>query len=215
MKFTSSLVFSETLHRSFINLGNWNNARVETRKGVTVLSCAAMCQYRESKSGNCNAFKFNNQSRSCEMAELTFLEDPGVGESPSVVMVSQSAAVLPMTCRGGERCCSVEQGRVCAEGEGDCDSDDQCEGLLECGQDNCATKSGGLWDSGDDCCHKRCASDRPCGPGDGPCVSDSECQTSGGYYICSTACTDRTYYPLSLYPRLAEIYGYTSSNRLL
>ena len=26
------------------------------------------------------------------------------------------------------------------EGEGDCDHDDQCAGVLECGLDNCATK---------------------------------------------------------------------------
>ena len=53
---------------------------METRKGVTVLACASMCQHREAKSGNCNAFKFKNQSLSCEMAELSFLEDPGVGQ---------------------------------------------------------------------------------------------------------------------------------------
>ena len=45
-----------------------------------MLACASMCQYREAKSGNCNAFKFKNQSLSCEMAELSFLEDPGVGQ---------------------------------------------------------------------------------------------------------------------------------------
>ena len=33
-------------------------------------------------------------------------------------------------------------------GEGDCDHDDQCAGLLECGTDNCLTKTGGLWDQG-------------------------------------------------------------------
>ena len=39
-----------------------------------------MCQHRESRSGNCNAFTHDNQTLSCEMAELSFLEDPGVGE---------------------------------------------------------------------------------------------------------------------------------------
>ena len=33
-------------------------------------------------------------------------------------------------------------------GEGDCDHDDQCAGLLECGHNNCLTKTGGLWDQG-------------------------------------------------------------------
>ena len=100
-----------------------------------MISCAAQCQDREARSGNCNAFKFSNETLSCEMAELSFLEDPGAGETAEVVMVSFRAAVsLPMTCRGGARCCSREEGRVCREGEGDCDEDDQCEGLLECGE---------------------------------------------------------------------------------
>ena len=63
-------------------------------------------------------------------------------------------------------CCGTEWRRLCNEGEGDCDTDDQvpthfihssvfissyfifiqCSGLLECGSDNCATKSGGYWD---------------------------------------------------------------------
>ena len=29
--------------------------------------------------------------------------------------------------------------RLCGEGEGDCDADDQCSGQLECGTNNCAT----------------------------------------------------------------------------
>ena len=50
---------------------------------------------------------------------------------------------------------------LCEEGEGDCNSDLECAGLLECGNTNCAM-DGGLWDSGDDCCQARCTADRPC-----------------------------------------------------
>ena len=50
---------------------------------------------------------------------------------------------------------------LCGEGEGDCNHDLECEGLLECGHDNCAM-TGGLWDNEDDCCQARCTADRPC-----------------------------------------------------
>ena len=41
-------------------------------------------------------------------------------------MVNEAAAdILPMTCRGGERCCGQEESRLCDEGEGDCDTDNQ------------------------------------------------------------------------------------------
>ena len=37
---------------------------------------------------------------------------------------------------------------LCEEGEGDCDSDDQCKGDLVCGEDNCSL------DSKKDCCRQ-------------------------------------------------------------
>ena len=83
-------------------------------------------------------------------------------------MVSVSAArSLPRYCRGGEHCCHRDSG-LCGEGEGDCNSDGDCAGLLECGSNNCVTefgKTGGLWDAGDDCCQKKCTVDRPCAVG--------------------------------------------------
>ena len=45
-------------------------------------------------------------------------------------------------------------GRQCGSGEGDCNSDSDCEGQLVCGDNNCGS-SGGLWDAEDDCCEKR------------------------------------------------------------
>ena len=57
--------------------------------------------------------------------------------------------------RGGESCCQQEPTRLCGLGEGDCQEDRDCAGLLVCGSDNCATKSGGHWDPTDDCCEKR------------------------------------------------------------
>ena len=40
-------------------------------------------------------------------------------------------------------------GRLCQEMEGDCDRDDQCEGSLKCGKNNCGQSD---WSSGADCC---------------------------------------------------------------
>ena len=42
--------------------------------------------YREDQTGDCNAFRYLEDSGSCDLAELTFLEDPNVGESPLEVM---------------------------------------------------------------------------------------------------------------------------------
>ena len=98
---------------------------------------------------------------------MSYLEDPDVSDTAVTVMVSEEGVEeLQMVCRGGENCCGRESNRLCAEGdldlsntdgdcdvgEGDCQDDDQCSGLLQCGTDNCATKSGGLWDESDDCC---------------------------------------------------------------
>ena len=111
----------------------------------------------------CNAFKYNEQDQSCSLALLNYLEDPNDGEEATSIMISESAEQsLKMYCRGGENCCGREDNRLCDEGEGDCDHDDQCAGVLQCGQDNCATQSGGYWDSEDDCCERRCSTDRPC-----------------------------------------------------
>ena len=55
---------------------------------------------------------------------------------------------------GGRSCCSSSN--QCAEGEGDCDDDDDCSGNLKCGQgngfdDNCDTSLG--FGSKYDCCY--------------------------------------------------------------
>jgi hypothetical protein len=66
----------------------------------------------------------------------------------------------------------------CAEGQGDCDSNSECEGDLTCdqvtGTDYCVgcTLPVGHIDYCRDC--------GPCGPGEGDCDSDSECQSGLG-----------------------------------
>ena len=120
---------------------------------------------------------------------------------------------LKMHCRGGDRCCGKEGNRLCGEGEGDCDHDDQCAGHLKCGKNNCAHTSGGYWDPNDDCCEKPCTPDRPCSQGQGVCNADNECESSGSFYSCAQSCTNRNFFPLDLYPTLAQIYGYTDTDK--
>ena len=46
--------------------------------------------------------------------------------------------------------CSIE--KPCAENEGDCDNDKECQSGLICGQDNCHLLLGYDWSI--DCCYK-------------------------------------------------------------
>ena len=58
-----------------------------------------------------------------------------------------------MRCLGTDDYCCTESD-PCKEGEGDCDSDHDCEGSLVCGSDNCKSQWHGSmdFDSSDDCC---------------------------------------------------------------
>ena len=47
-------------------------------------------------------------------------------------------------------CCSIQN--PCVEGAGDCDEDDECEGDLVCGSNNCGAEF--TWGSAD-CCEKK------------------------------------------------------------
>ena len=49
--------------------------------------------------------------------QLTFLEDPDVGETAVSFMLSDSEKEkLAMTCRGSNSCCGTETNRLCDEG---------------------------------------------------------------------------------------------------
>ena len=50
-------------------------------------------------------------------------------------------------CDGGNSCCTAEN--QCGVGEGDCDSDADCNPGLVCGKANCV---GSGFDATDDCC---------------------------------------------------------------
>jgi hypothetical protein len=49
------------------------------------------------------------------------------------------------------KCCTAEE--PCRDGEGDCDSNDDCDDGLVCGQNNC-NQFGDFYHQKDDCCTK-------------------------------------------------------------
>ena len=61
--------------------------------------------------------------RACHLFQLTYLEDPDVGEVSLAVMVSQEQLdTLNMVCRGGDNCCGKADNRLCGEGKEDLQS---------------------------------------------------------------------------------------------
>merc|ERR1719500_2650588 len=169
---------------------------------------------------SCNAFQWVGQN--CEMAQLTSIGDNDAGPTSNfqLVMVLISAiGSLTRVCSGGEHCCHMNGGNLCTEGQGDCNEDRECAGLLECGQDNCISeysKTGGLWDPSDDCCRPRCTLERPCGQGEGPCIQGQHqsCQAPGnapgrinGGIRCSARCTDRQFFPVERFPNNSASQG--------
>ena len=88
----------------------------------------------------CNAYSWEADG-SCRLALLTSLEDPQPGQAGREVLLD-SGAGLGRVCRGGDQCCRPHN--QCGEGAGDCDTDQDCAGLLVCGSDNCG-RAGGRW----------------------------------------------------------------------
>ena len=88
---------------------------------------------------------------------------------------------INMYCRGGHRCCHRGNLNLCGLGDGDCDHDDDCNGPLVCGNNNCLKfrSAGGLWDEEDDCCEQLCTPEHPCNEGEGHCTVDADCKSPG------------------------------------
>ena len=152
----------------------------------------------------CNAYSYSSGGSDCLLARLEWLEDPEPGQAEQPGVMVEAGAGLHMACRGGEHCCQVgHQGtrsrqprnilvqgdNQCGEGEGDCNTDQDCAGLLVCGRDNCGRAGGRRaalyrsavpalcrWDAGDDCCERACTAAHPCGEGAGHCESGTGTQ---------------------------------------
>ena len=65
-------------------------------QAANTLSCAQLClSYTRTGQGECNAFSYSDQSLLCELASLTFLEDPledGSDGGEKKMMVDVAAA---------------------------------------------------------------------------------------------------------------------------
>ena len=183
-----------------ISAANFASKLSLTTKSVHHLSCAQLCLYWQEKAGLCNSYHYQNTTASCQLAKLTFLEDPAPGETALSIMVdTEEVEGLEMKCRGGEHCCVRNSVRLCQAGEGDCQTDIDCgEGLI-CGQDNCG-QQGGLWDAEDDCCEPRCLASHPCQEGEGACTEDSGCADSH-FFSCSSHCHNPALMPEVSYHR--------------
>ena len=177
-----SAMYQATRNISVTNFSSMLKLTVWT---VNHLACAHKCLYWEEKSGLCNSYHYDSSSGTCQLAKLTFLEDPGPGETSLAIMVeTEESERLEMRCRGGEGCCVRNDVKLCSEGEGDCHQDSDCDVGLVCGDNNC-NQQGGLWDSEDDCCEPRCLASRPCEKGDGGCTEDAACKDSH-FFFCGT-----------------------------
>ena len=181
---------------------------------MSTIECARQCLHHQSSgSGVCNAYSYSNVSLLCELATLTFLEDPlpdgSDGGEKKVMVASGVLHTLPRTCRGGDHCCRPDD--PCALGEGDCNHDHDCQGVMICGEDNCPT-SGGRWDAEDDCCERRCTPDHPCREGEGHCESDNDCINPGWARCGNDLCLNTQYFPTAQYPNNTAGFGFSSSD---
>ena len=98
----------------------------------------------------------------------------------------------PSTNKPGWTCCSIED--PCTDGEGDCDSNDECEDPLRCGEDNCNDihpANPANFAALADCCVEKetcnwsgtsdadtwscCTDSAKCNENEGDCDSDDQC----------------------------------------
>ena len=147
------------------------------------------------------------------VAALSELGDESGTCADSFMMTTESGSTLPTTsttittaitttsaakCNPAAddwHCCTASS--PCGLGYGDCDTDEECEGPLVCGDNNC--------EAGDyrmDCCQEKvclpglndwtcCTESSPCGLGNGDCDSDIDCQ---GILVCGdNNCADGDY----------------------
>ena len=180
-------------------------------KAKNILDCAQKCVHYASTGGYCNAYSHDNNSLDCDLASLTYLEDPlpdGSDGGEKKIMVEMMAVdTLPRNCRGGEHCCRPDS--PCPLDSGDCNYDHDCQGVSICGTDNCPIQSGGRWDPTDDCCERRCTSEHPCREGEGHCEYDSDCINSGWAKCGNDMCLNTQYFPTAQYPNNSDWFGFS------
>ena len=118
---------------------------------------------------------------------------------------------MPMYCRGGANCCNKDHSTMCVEGEGDCNTDNDCAGVLQCGKNNCLSfhpAGGGLWDADDDCCERKCTPQHPCKVGEGQCLTDADCLNPGWAKCGVGTCLNTTYFPNNIFIFNTPTFGF-------
>ena len=104
---------------------------------------------------------------------------------------------------------------MCMEGDGDCNIDNDCAGILQCGHNNCLSfhpAGGGLWDAEDDCCERRCTPQHPCKEGEGQCLTNADCLNSGWAKCGIGKCLNRTYFPINTFIFNTQTFGYSAKD---
>ena len=98
----------------------------------------------------------------------------GTNNCPEILGFESNVDCCYTPLLGDENFCQVEF--PCGEQEGDCDTNDECQGSLLCGLKNC------LAYNGSDCCYQIPIGDEDfctvnlCAVDEGDCDSDDECQ---------------------------------------
>ena len=197
-----------------MSVSSFANMKTMTYQAKNLLDCAQKCVHYASTGGYCNAYSHDEDSLQCDLASLTYLEDPlpdGSDGGEKKIMVEMTAVdTLPRNCRGGEHCCRPDS--PCPLASGDCNYDHDCQGVSICGTDNCPIQSGGRWDASDDCCERRCTSEHPCREGEGHCESDSDCIKPGWAKCGNDFCLNAIYFPIAQYPNNSAWFGFSGSD---
>jgi len=162
----------------YLPIDNFSGARrsVET----SAEACRARCEHDP----GCGFFSFWEKEIPDDVGCTLFGETALFGKANETFAFITGPSACPEEteqpkgCQGGNGCCSLEL--PCGLGEGDCDSNEDCEGSLKCGIDNC---QGPFFTDGQDCCSDKCyggssccSEEYPCGLGEGDCDSNSECR---------------------------------------
>ena len=65
------VLYISTLHISNIYIGSWDSAVTGSRQSGSALACASICQYAEAQASLCNAFRWAEDTGTCDIAKVT------------------------------------------------------------------------------------------------------------------------------------------------
>ena len=77
----------------------------------------------------CNAYSYDENYLTCDLASISYLEDPlpdgSDGGEKKIMVEVKVLDMLPRNCRGGEHCCRPDY--PCALNYGDCNHEYDCQ----------------------------------------------------------------------------------------